>query len=498
MTHDHRPYFNLEARQFLIQGSYKIRPLPPITVGSTRQLLMDDFIVDSTWNCFRCVHEPDKHPGNPVLPTGLDQGGFHPSNVLFDEDERKFHLWTRILNPDRPSYQLNQVHVYFESEDGFEWKEPELGIVEYDGSKANNIIQGAHGFMHGPLAVIRAPSQFESRGRYVMLYLLNKEKFEPNETHGAEQRLAWSDDAIHWQDQKENPVSRGRFDTHNSLTYNPDRDVFMVYQRACVNAHEIRRIAYSESSDGAEWMQPVIALDPDDMDPPSFYGMPVTRYQNVYLGFLQMFYSANAGYKTGPRLWKDGYVEKENKIDVQLAWSRDGVNWKRHPKRPIFLKTGIAGSYDWGATFIGQGIIERGDLLYLYYASNNINHKPISAGRKFHVNLATLRRDGFVSLFTPGLGYMLTKPLLCPGNRLHINAQTEKEGYIRVAVRDGDGVDDGEWLDGWDFEDGPVFTGDTTDTVLEWKQKDFNTLKGRSIRLHFWLHKARAFSFWFQ
>ena len=117
--------------------------------------------------------------------------------------------------------------------------------------------------------------------------------------------------------------------------------------------------------------------------------------------------------------------------------------------------------------------------------------------------LATLRKDGFVSLRTPekamGPGYMLTRPLLCPGGKLHVNARSGRDGFVRCAVRDADGVQDGDWLDGWNFQDGQPFSGDSTDAVLRWKAKrNFNSLKGRAIRLHFWFQDAELFSFWFE
>ena len=68
-----------------------------------------------------------------------------------------------------------------------------------------------------------------------------------------------------------------------------------------------------------------------------------------------------------------------------------------------------------------------------------------------------------------------------------------------MAVRSGEGVEDGDWLDGWNFEDGRPFTGDSTNGVLEWNDKErFDSLKGRPIRLHFWLQDAELFSFWFE
>ena len=146
---------------------------------------------------------------------------------------------------------------------------------------------------------------------------------------------------------------------------------------------------------------------------------------------------------------------------------------------------------------MNQGIVEKGDQLYMYYRGADTLHVPQPRdGGEFC--LAILRKDGFVSLDTPGTGYMLTKPLLCPGGRLHINAKTEPGGFIRVAVRRGDGVNDGEWLEGWGYESGVVFSGDKVDATVPWhEKKDFGELKDQAIRLHFWMEKAQLYSFWY-
>ena len=72
---------------------------------------------------------------------------------------------------------------------------------------------------------------------------------------------------------------------------------------------------------------------------------------------------------------------------------------------------------------------------------------------------------------------------------------------MRVAVRRGDGEQDGNWLQGWTFDEGDdfVFSGDSTDAMLRWEMKEsFDSLKGQSIRLHVWMMKAALYSFWFE
>ena len=162
--------------------------------------------------------------------------------------------------------------------------------------------------------------------------------------------------------QPENPVIRGRNDTFVNMAYNPERDVFMQYRRATVNAHEIRRFGYSESADLIAWTQPEVILDADELDGPMLYDFAVSPYHGMYLGFLMTYYSANAGYKTGSRLYRDGRTEKDQHVDVQLTWSRDGKHWERHPQRPVFLENGSYEKetmYDWGQIYVCQGIYAR-------------------------------------------------------------------------------------------------------------------------------------------
>lgn len=101
------PYFNFQRRQFLIEGSYNIIPTRPIDIGGDRQLLVDKHVVDSTWNCFRTVHQPTKHPANPLIPGGelMDKGSFSRANwgtVLYDDQFDRFRLWTALWDTTRP------------------------------------------------------------------------------------------------------------------------------------------------------------------------------------------------------------------------------------------------------------------------------------------------------------------------------------------------------------------------------------------------------------
>ncbi|MBI4623206.1 MAG: hypothetical protein HY736_08310, partial [Verrucomicrobia bacterium] len=285
----HPPYFNFKARQFLIEGSYAIAPVTPIVVGHVRQLMFDRHVIDDAWGVERAVHPPERHRGNPLVAGEIGFGRVHDgTTVIFDRETKRFRLWTRSWDLRRPKYAMSEYWAYFESRDGRAWTAPELNLVAMDGSTRNNVLRAENGVLFGGMSVVEVPSRLRSRGRYAVLYGQAMEKPRPGETHGMEVRVAWSEDGLHWKDQAENPVMRGRTDTFNTIVHNPERAVFMMYRRATVNANQIRRVAYSESHDLITWSQPQTILFPDETDTASmFYSMVVVPYHGMYLGFLR-------------------------------------------------------------------------------------------------------------------------------------------------------------------------------------------------------------------
>ena len=228
--------------------------------------------------------------------------------------------------------------------------------------------------------------------------------------------------------------------------------------------------------------------------------MPVVRYHGMWLGLLWCLHS-HADFEhcelgTG----------KDFRMDVQLVWSRDGRRWERHPQRPTFLPNSVPvrDAYDWGRIRTADNLFEVGDEVYLYYEGETSVHTPGAAATQGanlrNFCLATLKRDRFVSIdATADGGYMLTKPLAYPGGRLHINARTKGDGFVKVAVREASGVRDGEWPEGFRFDDARPFAGDSLDAVMAWTGGDaLAAFPSPVMRLHFWLEDAELYSFWFE
>ena len=496
---------NLDEGIQTLRGSPDLVATSPVQVGRARQLLMDHHVVDDLNGAERIVHQPSKHEANPILSAcePWEAGGACSyGTIMRDQQTGLFRLWAPLddMRRQRPEGKSLQDHrgLYYESDDGLTWRRPKLGRFAFDGSKANNIFHSHGKHLVGTLCVLALPPRMADRGRFAMLYAASLRDREPNR---AAVCVAFSDDGLEWTDAPANPVLCGRAGAAISVVYNPQRDLFMMYRRASVNAGEVRRIAYCQSTDLLDWSQPVNVFGHDECDPIHLYGMQVAHYREVYFGLLHCLHMHPDG-KRHPLTGGKDFL-----LDTQLAWSRDGLHWFRHPKRPTFLPTSppYQGACDWGFATAMTELIEVDDTIRVYYGGREYLHKPGARSRDNpllnHFCLATLQRDRFVSISAgPDGGYMLTRPMAYLGGKLHINARTNAQGFIRVAIREAQGTRDGEWPETWRFDDCTPFAGDSLDHVVTWHDHgpQLEEFPADVLRLHFWLENADLFSFWFE
>ena len=493
----------IERGQFTYRGSQStIVPTEPLNVPlGERQLVMHRAVMEDHYDCRRTVHPVEKHPDNPLISAARSWEGDGPGTgcVLYDRELGKFRMWSSVKRGEFEKLDPRKAGpIYYESDDGVEWQRPNLGQVDFEGSRENNLLEIDYGRLGphstGAISVFELPNSHRQHGRFgAVLASANLGPacdFEDKNAHRNEQLLAFSEDGYRWTVRPDrNPFFRSRSDGFQTIVWNPDRQVFLYYRRATVNAREIRRISCCESPDLIDWTQPRLILGPDEPDPNYFYGMPVSRYQNMYLGLLQNLY-----------LHTDFKVPKEYEIDIQLTWSHDGLSWERHPDRPVFIPTGriLQGVPDWGMVFGMKDVVDAGDRAYVYYGGRESLHSDIVQSRALHICLGTLRRDGFVSLDSPREGWALTAPIRCPGGKLHINGKTASDGIIQVALREGEGIRDGEWPGEWSLDYATDFVGNSVDHEVNWKgQTDLSAWKDKTIRLEFRLFRAKLYSFWF-
>lgn len=107
-------------------------------------LLIDDLYIDRMEGVKRTLCRPEKHP-DPVLKPEFDWEGdcILPVHAfLYDEEENLFKLWYWTHDPkaNRPELRFPYRRAYAVSEDAVHWERPNLGLVEWNGSRKNSFI----------------------------------------------------------------------------------------------------------------------------------------------------------------------------------------------------------------------------------------------------------------------------------------------------------------------------------------------------------------------
>src|SRR5262249_27914069 len=146
--------------------------------------------------------------------------------------------------------------------------------------------------------------------------------------------------------------------------------------------------------------------------------------------------------------------------------------------RPRLVDYGPADSWEDEMVFASRWV-EVSDEWWIYYAGWDGPHG--TPERNGAIGLATLRKEGFVSLHGPKDGGVIcTRVPRWPGGKLLMNAAA-KDGQVTARVSGPDR----KVIAGFDHGDCTVFRGDATAAEVTRKGKSIDELKGQSIRLEF-------------
>ncbi len=449
-------------------------PAPPLDIGARSQLFVDDHLVERSWNVARVPHAVRKYPGNPILRPETPADGWSVNlygTVLRSTEDGAFRMWHQ-------GYGKGGYHaLYATSEDGIHWNRPNLGLVEFDGDRENNLISTDMALIN----VIEDDRDPDPARRYKCLYFARLDRESASRVC-----VAFSPDGVRWTPYAGNPVLEGTSDTHTLLGWDERVNQYVAYTRPGIReaGKGIRVIGRSVSDDFVHWSEPEIVLVPDDDDPPAleFYGMSVFKHEGLYLGLPWAYHA----YEEEPS------VRMDAEVDAQLAVSRDGIRWERAGNRQPFIPRGVDGSFDSRGIYTARSPVEVGDELWFYYGGAASYHGKGNRKSDYAIGLGKLRRDGFVSIeAVDGEGWLTTKPFSCEGSRLTVNAQATG-GYVAVAVLDADG----RHLPGYHRIDSALMDGDGLTQPVTWRERaSLEELRGQAIRLKFYVRDARLYSF---
>jgi hypothetical protein len=445
------------------------------------QLFIDDSVVEGKSGVTRRYHAFRKHPANPVLRPDQPWEGkvaYVYGTVLPGEQGSGYRMWYQ-------SWAAGEYRtLYATSRDGLNWEKPALGLVDFAGSRENNLLLPGTQPWHQPQVIWNQAEKDPAR-RYALISYDYASSKPGRSVSGF--RLAYSADGINWREPAPGPVLADPGDV-GTFTWDAHTKKFLGYTKifAPVNGYRRRAIGYTTTTDLQKWNPAELILVPDKFDDrwvtqdrhhTDFYGLSAFPYESGYVGLLWIFRITD-GIKDGP-------------IFVELVSSRDGVNWNRQEgDRPPVLALGAEGAWDAGMVFTPNHPLLEGDTLKLYYGGFATTHGANEAVGA--IGLATLRKDGFASLDAgDGVGIITTKPLRNARGELRINALASA-GWVKAELLDHQG----RVLPGYGLADCLGANGDGIDQPITWRQQARLPEKSDGMTIRFSLRNSALFSFY--
>ncbi len=413
------------------------------------------------------------------------------------DEDGKLRLWYIC----RDSENTPNV-AYAESADGHMWTKPNLGIVNYKGTTANNLV----GISNLEGAVYRDPNG-EGDQRYIYVSSVHKS--------GGIFRFT-SPDGLRWKRDPQ-PLLPFESDSHTVVFWEPTHKKYVIYLRGwgARSARDDRRKVirleaaslsrpldlkpaglphHANDPQRQPWINTeaptVLACDLNDPAGVDVYTNSVQPYPldpSWYVGFP-------AFYRHFPR----SPHRNDGRTEIQFVGSRDGVDWQRY-NREVYAEPGLPGPHSGSMIYMGTGLVVRGDEIWQYGTRYRTTHGDVPARAKQTdgaIYRFVQRVDGFVSLDSANQpGRALTTPVSVNASRLLLNVDTRALGTLRVGILNADRKP----VPGYTAEECDPVQINATGIPVTWGGKhDLSALKGQKVQLEFQSTRTKLYSFRFE
>lgn len=442
-------------------------------VKRARFLVLDSRIMETVENATLTLGKTVKSSHNPLMaedkPWEKRFDNLY-ANVILDQEDKLYKCWYSPFIIDnsasgmtlqrrretryQPPRGREMAICYAVSKDGIKWEKPELGLVDFEGSKKNNILwRGPHG-----AGVFKDRRDSDPARRYKAIF------------KGRRISVAFSADGVHWGEAIPCPEVDVAGDTHNNALWAPTLGKYVGITRTW--GRKGRQVARTESDDFLKWSKAKVVLEGADKSHQT-YAMPVFFHGGVYLGLVAIIYP------------------KEDRVWAELTWSPDTVTWHRVcADTPLIANSEKEMAYDWGCVYAGAYPIFLEDQIRIYYGGSDWHH---GNWRNAFLCLATLRPDGFAGyepIADNEPAWITTTAITCAGTILRLSADVSADGSIKATVLDGQKKK---------LAEGEPITGTVTDVEVQWKEGfSLEALEGHKIRLQFELKDSKLYSFSFR
>ncbi|MBC8291435.1 MAG: hypothetical protein H8E37_14130 [Planctomycetes bacterium] len=432
-------------------------PSRTVTIGSRLELFADDFLIDVLKDGARHqLHQPKAQEVAIVTDKPWEGNTCAYYSVFQDGDIYRMYYRGSHWDEKAKKAAHREFTCYAESKDGIHWTKPELGLFEFNGSKANNIVLdglGTHCFVafRDDKPGVPADARYKgiSRGNPGGLYIFK------------------SPDGVRWtQIQQKAVITNGAFDSQNLAFWDPVEKEYRAYWRYFGNG--VRSIRTATSSDFVTW-SPDKDLKYGAAPNEHLYTNAIRKYPrapHIYVGFPTR------------------YQPKNSQVEPVFMISRDGVTFRRYgePLIPITAPKDRDGNR---SNYMVNGLIRLPGKKdeFSIWGSEAYYTGPDSRLRRF-----TIRADGFASVSAGDkVGTLITKPLVFSGLKLNLNFATKKDGYVVVRIKGANGSQ----------VVGEV-SGDETAKTVNWSSKRrLSKFAGMPVVMTFELKNADLYSMQF-
>ncbi|NKB66389.1 MAG: hypothetical protein GKR89_04970 [Candidatus Latescibacteria bacterium] len=446
----------------------------PIALGPRRELFVDQFLLDQLDNAALHLHPPVRREIVYQVSQPWDNACTGCYN--FTQDGDRILMYYRDFYPIGEQFAdaaANQTTNLAISRDGIHFDHPDLGLVEFNGTRKNNVLIQGHE-SHNFCVFLDANPAADPAQRFKAVGGTGKANL-----HGFA-----SPDGLNWTPVVEGPLEvTGAFDSVNVALWDPHIERYRLFSRYFdTEGDRVRAIQSCTSEDFIHWSQPEPHLYADDIPLEHFYTnatLACPGAEHILLSFPMRFL---------PERQLDIAAMDypgQGLSDAIFMSSRDGVHWDR-----TFMEAWLRPGTDqrnWShrSCTPAPGLVQTGDEWSMYISENY----GWSTNRLRRV---TVRPHGFASVRAGYKGGQLrTRPLLLEGSSLRLNYATSAAGSLRVEIQD----EAGQPLPNYALEDMEPIYGDQLDAAVAWKSGgDLSALRGSPVRLRVVLQDADLFA----
>ena len=439
----------------------------PVALGTRVEMFVDDWLIDagrSPGTVSLQLTPPVKR--EIVLVTDKPWEG--PDSAYFSvfQDGPLVRLYYRGIVPAGDT-SIGQVTCYAESTDGIHFTRPNLGLVEFEGSKENNIIyRGIEAHNFAPFRDANPAARPEERYKAMA---------------GIQSKLYAfvAPDGIHWTKLQADPVmTKGAFDSLNLSFWDERTQNYRCFSRFFDG--DVRAIQSCTSTDFIHWADPVPNRYPKRAPKEHFYTngtRPCPGAPHIYLAFPKRFV---------PERKKFADYKEMGVSDAVFLSSRDGENWDRTFLEALVRPGPDNRNWTQRSNMPAWGIVQLDPTEFSMYITEHYEWPDHRLRR------ITVRRHGFASAHASAAGgEFTTRPVTFTGKNLILNYATSAAGAIQVEVQDAQGKP----IEGRSLADMPVLFGDELDAVASWKSgSDLSSLIGKPLRFRFVMKDADLFA----